>query len=440
MKAQPTHYTVVLAIIVLTFYGTVLALWVGGSQTLHASLDHVWGVYSVLPPDKWHADKPLPLFDLEGVLSWRDCYLRGLDVMSVNPCDPQGRLSNYSPLFYLLPTGGVRNTIVLGLLLDGAFLVTMPWLLWPSTAAEFAVAALACISHVVLFAVERANIDILMFLLMLVALLLWRRGAHLIAYAVMVVSGLLKFYPLALLVMVARERCRSLLAISIVSTLTVGIFVFFFRNELSRIPHLLPRPSFYGNQFGALLFAYGVVDQLGLPLFIRWLIELPMLTTSLWAALTLASRFDRAIPNIDWNAPKMSLLLGSAITMAGCFYLMDNIDYRAIFLVALFPGLFALRCQSTEPSFSRLLGWLIGATLFCLYSEMLRLGMDVVERLIYGSDPGDLTHELPLVLWFVVREAIWWFEASFLLSFVISFLRHTPLLLRLVPRLQRSRS
>ena len=62
----------------------------------------------------------------------------------------------------------------------------------------------ATISTMVVFALERANADILLFILALVAVFLAERGsaARLLGYCVALLAALLKYYPIMLLIMV----------------------------------------------------------------------------------------------------------------------------------------------------------------------------------------------------------------------------------------------
>jgi hypothetical protein len=432
IRPQPP-FRLLLAAGIFGFYGVILILWLTGSPELHWVIENLWKVTGVKPAGHWYAPVPLPFFDLEGVLSWRDCYLRGFDVMTSNPCDPMGRHSNYSPLWYLLPTGGAGNTIVLGFLLDGAFLVSLPLLLAPQSWREFWIALLASISYSTLYAVERANVDILMFLMMLGSLWLLRKryaGAALIA---VLTAGVLKFYPLALLALLAGEPPRRFIRYAAIAFLAIAAFVLAFHDELARIPQLLPNQEYFSDQFGSLLFPIAVITNFGLPHAGEPILCLILIALACWAAWRLSDRVDPADSKISWTDPCFTLLLGGGMITCACFLLMVNIDYRAIFLLAVLRGLFALQRRRTV--FARLAALGAWAALACLYTEPLHMASQVLENMLYGGDPGDLWHELPEVVVFLFREACWWFLVILLLALITTWIRRAPILASLSRRL-----
>ncbi|MBV9550442.1 MAG: hypothetical protein JO256_12305 [Alphaproteobacteria bacterium] len=415
MKKQ--YFIHLFALVLAFLYGALLVLWLQESAGLHWMLDTIWGVKGVYIPGQWYARAPLPFFDLAGTLSWRECYLRGFDVMAHNPCDPLQRPSNYSPLWYLLPTGGIKTAIPLGLLMDAVFIAALPLALAPRSWCEFWVALAATLSPVVVFAVERANVDVLMFVMMLAALWLWRHNREWMALAAILAAGALKFYPLAMLIIFASALYRRLLMFCAVALVSVTIFVACFWSELMRIPGLMPPPIYFGDNFGAALVALAARDELGLPPFVTPLLRYALTAASLLAGWRLSMRWPPLNPPAEHSA---LMLAGSAI-MAFCFLSSTNVGYRAIFLLALLPGVIALRSAN-----SRLSNWGIAAIMFCLYAEPLRLGSRALELLIYGSDPNMLSQELPEVAYFLLHEGFWWFLVVLMLAIQFAWLRQLP--------------
>ena len=115
MSRSRIFYTALLALVIVLFYGGFVLLWLMGAHDLSRDLATLWGVDLGLMNGPGRPS--VPFFDLYGTLSWRDCYLQGHNVMAANPCDPLGRPANYSPLWYLLPTGGVAHYELLGVVL-----------------------------------------------------------------------------------------------------------------------------------------------------------------------------------------------------------------------------------------------------------------------------------------------------------------------------------
>ena len=140
-------------------------LWSVDPETYRRVI-YILGVPPVMVRGAWYGHNPLPFVDLAGVLSWAQCHAQGIDVFVRNPCDPMARLFNYGP-GSLLPFGSPDDTLAAGAVLDSVFLLMVALILRPATGGEFAIALLALFSHAVFLAVERANLDIAIFILVM---------------------------------------------------------------------------------------------------------------------------------------------------------------------------------------------------------------------------------------------------------------------------------
>lgn len=172
------------------------------------------GQYAALLTILGAAPFPFPFLDAHGVLSAVQCHRLGVDVFAENPCDILGRPLNYSPLWLLLAALPVTTawTVTTGLALLALFLASL--LLLPAGRSwwQVAIITLATISGSVAFALERGNVDLIIFVLTavvarLVPLRLWLRC---VGYAIAVLAALLKFYPAVLLLTAVRERIAVL--------------------------------------------------------------------------------------------------------------------------------------------------------------------------------------------------------------------------------------
>ena len=112
-----------------------------------------------------------PFLDIEGVLTAIDCHRSGIDVYVENPCDPLNRPHNYGPAFLWLSALRINVTWMngLGLTLGILFLVSLFFL--PKARPGWLV-TLAIVSPPVVFALERANVDLIIFLLAMLAAIL----------------------------------------------------------------------------------------------------------------------------------------------------------------------------------------------------------------------------------------------------------------------------
>jgi hypothetical protein len=108
--------------------------------------------------------------------------------------------------------------------------------------------------------------------------------------------------------------------------------------------------------------------------------------------------------------------------MCGCFFLGQNIWYRAIFLLLVLPGLFAISRAATSP---RGRHWSFGtsvAIVFLMWEEFFRFGM---LRLLHAAGvPAGPIAGFHFLFWFV-REAVWWWVIAILLAVLAEFLRRS---------------
>ena len=137
----------------------------------------------------------------------------------------------------------------------------------PVSRREVLLMALVAISPMTVYALERANNDLVVFLLTVVsvALIRKRRAARWSGYALFLFAGLLKYYPLVLLAMIAREQRRdaigfAAIAFTILAVLTIGNHA-----EIAAALAIIPKPSYFADSFAAANLAFGLGEILALP-------------------------------------------------------------------------------------------------------------------------------------------------------------------------------
>src|ERR1700733_16240821 len=108
-----------------------------------------------------------PSLDIHGELSAVQCWRLGVDVYVTNPCDALGRLFDYSPLLLWGAAFGLgtSDTGAAGLIIDGLFLLSLVALPVPRGRPGMALMLLGALSTMVVFVLQRANIDPLIFAL-----------------------------------------------------------------------------------------------------------------------------------------------------------------------------------------------------------------------------------------------------------------------------------
>jgi hypothetical protein len=155
----------------------------------------------------------------------------------------------------------------IGIALDLAFLMSLFWLVKPVNWRELIVFALPCTSTMVFFALERGNVDVIIFVILVAAGVLstGQLASRLLSYALILLAGLLKFYPVTVLSTALRERPRTFFAISAAAGLIISGFVYRFHGELRvmarNIPHGL-YDLYVSDRFGAVNLPFGLEQGL----------------------------------------------------------------------------------------------------------------------------------------------------------------------------------
>src|SRR6266567_4471827 len=149
---QRCHDGRLVVLFVVALYGIAVAVaWL------------VWGV-NLWP---WLGVPPGPsiFFDTRNVLAALECSRQGFDPLVENPCDPWQRTMFYPRVWLALQSFGLdqTHTNVAGVLIALVFLVMLCALLGRISLGEGIVVALAACSPGVMLALQRGNMDALLF-------------------------------------------------------------------------------------------------------------------------------------------------------------------------------------------------------------------------------------------------------------------------------------
>lgn len=170
-----------------------------------------------------------PFLDIENVVTGMSCVHRGFDVFSSNPCSSFGPSGIYSPAWLWIPPLPIGRPWInfYGVASALAFSAALAGLPRARSWKAAVVTLVVLISPPVLLAAERANLDLLMFAMAMVCVVLMDQSFvfRLVAYAAAEVGALLKYYPLALIALAARERVASAMTIVLFSVLVFAIYI-----------------------------------------------------------------------------------------------------------------------------------------------------------------------------------------------------------------------
>ena len=181
----------------------------------------------------------------------RDCgvamHERGLDPLRTNPCDPDLRPMNYPRVWMLPGRLGLDDgsTVILGIFLGATFLVAVLVLVRRVTSIRGTISLLAICSPSCLLIVERANIDIIIFALVVAAAELStvaRRTAW--ALVPICVASVLKLYPAICIVALGIHRPRrDVVRGALAALLGLSAYLVLSRADLRLISRGTPRST-----------------------------------------------------------------------------------------------------------------------------------------------------------------------------------------------------
>jgi len=284
--------------------------------------------------------------DLRGVTSAWECTRRGIAVLPINPCDPFRRPANY-PRLWLLPSHlglGQGDTMALGFVVGAAFLaaavMVVPQRATLGLGAAYAV--FAC-SPAAMLGVERGNVDLTLFALVVFAVLVVRRGTGglLVSAGSVLLAAVLKLFPIFSVGFLARRSGRArAAAVAVVAVFGVYVLALFhqIRQEVSAVPQ-------------SDLFAYGVrrvsewisaaagesVSR-RLTSYRAW--DVVLVVVALAVGVVLARRLAPPVRALSaGHARDLDLFWAGACVYVFTYPVARSFDYQLVFLLPVVPQL-----------------------------------------------------------------------------------------------------
>jgi hypothetical protein len=385
-----------------------------------------------------------PFYDLAAIPAWQACWQHyGFDVYT----NASWAACGFAPIIYsplwlrltFLPTDPAW-TNWLGLPVVTAFLLSLGLLPLSRRPTDRVLIILATFSSPPVFAMERANVDLIIFLLAVGAAfcLEGTLARRILAYGLMLAGGLLKFYPLVLLILVLRERLAVAIAIGIAAAAIVTGTAIVYLDELRRltpVPSGAPFHFMWGARnvptglptvMRAVLRAAGapapMIETLAASQWVPAILAPLLLMAALVTALRLAKQAGLRAILADIPDRTHRFLLIGGVLVVGCFFAGQNINYRSIFLLLILPGILALT-QIAASRFVRLVFALTTAAILCVLWE-LTIRHAVAD--VFGGSYLLMEDSLPVYTVWMVKELAWWWLVTVLVSILIRFVADSP--------------
>src|ERR1700693_2694330 len=363
---------------VLLVFAGFAALWIGGWHWLY------FGVLRLFDADTFD----FPFLDTHALLSAAECQRQGINVYIENPCDVLGRVHAYSPLWLsVIPDFlSTADTNKVGLFLDLAFIASLGIVFRPRSWRDVMVFAVAALSPITLFALERANNDILIFVLVVAAALFWSSSerSRLASYGLCLLAGLLKYYPMVLLILIVRERFWRAAALAVAAGVIILLMLAEHRGEVAMALANIPAGTYFTDSFSARDLPYGIIEMVaGGDARSYKPVSVSLLLLLSGAAIARACRVARLLQTspIDWTVWEMRILSIASMLLAACFFTAQNMSYRRIFLLLALSGLVRLRQSVDDRAAKRWLTQMVQAALFLMWGNSIWRGLEVLSDL-----------------------------------------------------------
>ena len=411
--------------IAVAVYLVLAALYAFGDKAVFDRVLGIWGVNAY----------SFAFLDTDTILSAIRCFNMGVDAYTVNPCDDLERVYTYSPLWTVLTAFRVTEAWIppVGLLFCALFIVSI-FLLPPARDRKSAVVlTIALLSSSVIFALERGNNDLVLFGLVAIGayLVSQRPAARGMGYGLILLAGLLKYFPLALLALLGREKTGTAVRIGAFLALALLAVVVVFWSEFPKAFNNIPDGNYFSNWFGAPMIPRTMASLYGWDAWAAPAMRIVMTLAAAAVALGMAMErgTSQALAGLtDWE--KTFLFAGCGMT-AACYFTAQNIGYREIHLIMAIPALSAMAAGSGARRFKVAL---IMALAFLCISLRHRIAVSMA----LNGNVLDLSAPAFMVPWYA-EHVLWWVLMTILLSILIALVAQFPMARALMPAVLQER-
>jgi hypothetical protein len=333
---QRLYLRIALVSVVMLAYA---ALWTINTKPL-AVREHFYQSYFSFP-----ASWPQSFMDWRYYLVWLDCVRAGEPTdkpCSMGPSIPWA----YPSAWLLLAHTGLsaRQTVPAAALLYIGLIATVSYLFAPTSISEVCYDALFLVSPPFVLALDRCNMDVLIFILLGLAVALAGCRAAWSAFGLVWIAALLKIYPGASLLAFIRKK-GDVFAAALCAT-TLLVYVVAIRQQLKLVYITVPQSEY--QSFGSpefFLILAKKLEAMGHPVQLLHSV-IPHLAVAIYTVCVALLAFALVRQGIDvpleFSNPifDRAFLVG-ALVYCACWSLGMNFNYRYIFLSMTLPQAWA---------------------------------------------------------------------------------------------------
>lgn len=328
---------------------------------------------------KWNIPMCPPSFlDARQMAMAAESYAQGYDPLVENPANTLGLRFNYPRIWHLLFALGINqsHTNLIGSITAIIFFVGIGvfWFSMKFDNPTSFILTIATLSPAVMLGIERANIELIVFFFVSLALTM-NYYSSISALLFLIFASMLKLHPVFGFVYLMKENKRKFWILFLSA---LGIFILYTVLTLNDLMHVYrSTPNRVGSSFGINVWWMGLQHRhfLNLPISDSMALFLKILsytTAFLMLAITLSISLRRDDNSLFSQAQYIDAFRMGAGIYIGCFLLMNNHDYRLIYLIFTIPQI-VVWMRDKDEGISFISKTTLVAMLFSLWSFFIML-------------------------------------------------------------------
>ncbi|MDB9936754.1 hypothetical protein OAD13_01770 [Candidatus Pelagibacter sp.] len=287
--------------------------------------------------------------DWSAILNSNICQEKGFDVYIENPCDQWNRKHVYGEILLHIPfleKFPKFYFLIVPIIFNYLFIYVIVSFFDFKNKIEYLTIFLFLLSMPTILAIERANFDIVIFLLVVFVA---KNKQLLLNHLILIFITISKFYPISLaIIFLFKKKLRNILINTIIFFIIIFTILFFQSDQLTKMFENQSQLSGYKGMYefsflGAIKFIKGLNIYLGSKNY-NWLkyayvfilLVIPLVITIILSSKNFLK--NDSISNLFFiNNFENRLYILSATIILICYFLISNYIYREIFFLGLIP-------------------------------------------------------------------------------------------------------